>query len=404
MAFFNFKEIGNLKKNLENLCSENEVLNQNFQKVSQENERLKSEKLMIEKCVSDLSLQRDDIQKAVEIAEQQVSENNNKISELNSEKLRLTALKESLSEILIGLENSDIRFNGKKFNAFDYLINSASEEYRESVEIAVEKSCKFDNHKEAVEYVIDEYFSPSAIFVFKDCEGGCMLMEYIGKKTEKVVIPETYRGKKVVSLNKFDMFNGIFSYNTVIREVEILADIQEIPSYTFSYCENLKRITFNESLREIGDYAFAKCRKLEKITLNPELRTIGKYVFTDCDSISSVDFNSKLEVIDEFAFSCCDEIKTLNLPKSLKRLYTLGCPNIREIYFNARDTFLGENPFHYINQYTDFISDESFSSGFYERKESEFVIPKNLTIYCKRGSDACNYALKNGINIRYIDK
>lgn len=63
--------------------------------------------------------------------------------------------------------------------------------------------------------------------------------------------------------------NGTFSYNLMLSEIEIPANVDSIGYSCFRYCTSLTRVTFasGSKLRKIGSSAFSNCTDLHEIDI-----------------------------------------------------------------------------------------------------------------------------------------
>ncbi len=89
---------------------------------------------------------------------------------------------------------------------------------------------------------------------------------------------------------------------TNLKEVKILAPINEIPEQTFKKCTNLSTIELSEGLKTIGENAFNSCTSLNKITLPNGVTTIKRNAFSVCESLTEVVLPASTSNIASFAF------------------------------------------------------------------------------------------------------
>lgn len=97
---------------------------------------------------------------------------------------------------------------------------------------------------------------------------------------ENVMIPETYKGKKVSTI---------------------------LPN-AFKDAENLKTITIPDTITNICEYAFNGCKALSDIVLPNELVDIGDCAFCGCGSLYSIIIPEKVEKIAGGAFYNCNHL------------------------------------------------------------------------------------------------
>ncbi len=141
------------------------------------------------------------------------------------------------------------------------------------------------------------------------------------KDIENVIIPESYKGKKIVGID---------------REA-------------FKDCVKLKSIVLPEGVVEIGDDAFVNCTSLETIQLPNSIEKIGVDAFKNCDSlkyytyqngyylgnrnnnfvtlikgidnsVETFSVNDNCSVIYSGAFDSFSALKNINMPYSIKNI------------------------------------------------------------------------------------
>lgn len=105
-------------------------------------------------------------------------------------------------------------------------------------------------------------------FVFADTGEGYTLCGYYGSAS-RVVIPETYNDKPVVSLEKWAFFN----LDNLVS-VTLPNNLRKIGEDVFADCDNLKHVDFGNGVQEIGFMAFNHCPSLEAISLPDSVETI----------------------------------------------------------------------------------------------------------------------------------
>lgn len=168
-----------------------------------------------------------------------------------------------------------------------------------------------------------------------------------------VVIPETYKGKRVVKIENgaFDDCKNVLSLviPDSVTEVEInalnglrnlqkltapavalssVSKIQKIDTLivtsgeaiaenTVSGWDYLKSVTLPDTLKTIGDLGFAHCELLEQISLPEGLTSIGANAFYNCASIEQFNLPDSVESIGNYAFGKCASLETVSLSKSL---------------------------------------------------------------------------------------
>lgn len=113
---------------------------------------------------------------------------------------------------------------------------------------------------------------------------------------------------------------------------------------------------------------------IESIVLPDTIRKVGQWAFLDCRKLSNVELNEGLEKLDGSAFGSCYSLKELYIPEScFQKFLTDDDPNSKELS---------------IPEYGSDIDRILARSG--------------ITLLCKPGSLAEQYALKQGYPIKHI--
>ena len=92
----------------------------------------------------------------------------------------------------------------------------------------------------------------------------------------------------VEEAQKVHRLNGVFKYNTRIKNLDILKNftgIEKIDNNEFYNCRNLESISLPESIEEIGDNAFMMCRELKDFYYPKTISHIGIGAFENCDKL-----------------------------------------------------------------------------------------------------------------------
>lgn len=117
-------------------------------------------------------------------------------------------------------------------------------------------------------------------------------------------------------------------------------------------------------------------QNIETIILPDTIRKIGQWAFGSCGKLSHVELNEGLEYIDGAAFAGCKSLKELYIPESC---------------------------------FLEFLSDDAHTRELiipeYGSDIDRILAGKTITLLCKPGSLAEQYALKRGYtNIKYIEE
>ena len=152
-----------------------------------------------------------------------------------------------------------------------------------------------------------------------------------------------------------------FSNCIALEQVELPANLEEIPASIFTGCESLQSVVIPDKVKEIGYNAFLECISLESVVLPEGLEIIGRKSFSDCtalqevvfpDSVTtieenafrrceaqaSVTFGTGLTTVGESAFEKCNSLKSVKLPEGVTTLGNSAfglCDAMEEIYVPA---------------------------------------------------------------------
>ena len=141
---------------------------------------------------------------------------------------------------------------------------------------------------------------------------------YTGKE-ENLYIPEKLLGEYTI----VEIGEQAFYGNDTLKNVWILAPIEEISDGAFSRCGQLQCVHSSQSkLRVVGNDAFSYCKNLSFVYLQTQIETIGERAFYNCGQLSSFYFGNSLKSIGQAAFSNCYNLDAVTLPDTLTSLCT----------------------------------------------------------------------------------
>lgn len=95
---------------------------------------------------------------------------------------------------------------------------------------------------------------------------------------------------------------GAFRNQTELQKIVILAEIEDIPRYTFLNCSSLKEIIIPDSVTIIGQNAFEGCTALEHIVIPASVKEIKADAFLNCRALTDVEILNPEAKIDKNAF------------------------------------------------------------------------------------------------------
>lgn len=181
-------------------------------------------------------------------------------------------------------------------------------------------------------YNADKDLESQYDFVYLSKDNGYSISSFYGNSSSEiygknnqtdVVIPEYYKGKKVVSIESY-AFSGCDS----IENLTIGSNIKTIGSYAFNNCSGLTEITLTDNIEQIGEGAFSGCTSLSELTIP----FIGERINTD--SVEKSNFGylfgaTKSDVSKHTVGNSTIQVEVydntdFNIPDSLKKITVLG--------------------------------------------------------------------------------
>ncbi len=129
------------------------------------------------------------------------------------------------------------------------------------------------------------------------------------------IIPETYKGEKVVSLR-----GNTFSNMPFLENVTLPNTITEIRGQAFKNDFNLVSVNIPTNLEYLGGGAFYNCSKIEKIILPDTLTYMGGEVFYGASSLKYVQLSNNLTEIRGSSFENCTSLKSITIPDKVTRI------------------------------------------------------------------------------------
>lgn len=132
---------------------------------------------------------------------------------------------------------------------------------------------------------------------------------------DRVTIPETYKGEKVVGLR-----GNTFSNMFFLKEVSLPDTITFIRGQAFKNCFKLKGVDLPKKLEYLGGGAFYNAKSLEKIVLPDSLTYLGGESFYNNSSLVEVKLSNNLQEIRGDTFSGCNSLLSIEIPDSVTRI------------------------------------------------------------------------------------
>lgn len=142
---------------------------------------------------------------------------------------------------------------------------------------------------------------------------------------ETIVIPDTYKGKPVISIDK-----AAFRKNGTLKHLTIGNNILRIHTNAFEDCKSLLHVNMSSSVNEIGSGAFSGCSALTNIIIPPRVSSLKSGTFAGCTSLHKVVVESQ-DMLDDGTtlpedsersiadgtFAQCDRLSILWIPADI---------------------------------------------------------------------------------------
>lgn len=123
-----------------------------------------------------------------------------------------------------------------------------------------------------------------------------------------------------------------------LEEIVIPAGVTKIGSNCFWSCKSLAGITLPEGLVSVGRSAFKSCTGLTAVKIPASVQEIGEDAFRDCSALKTVEFAGGVALIDEGAFEKCTALEKVELKEGTKTLGSKAfafCDSLKEIHLPA---------------------------------------------------------------------
>lgn len=131
---------------------------------------------------------------------------------------------------------------------------------------------------------------------------------------ESVIIPNTYKGKKVLAVG-MDAFR-----NSKVKNVTLPDTIQIIKAKAFYNCKNIERFEVPRDVTVIRGEAFSNMSSLRAINLPEGLKEIRGGAFAYNEKLKEISLPSTLTYLGGSAFSHCSLITELSVPRGVTEI------------------------------------------------------------------------------------
>lgn len=225
------------------------------------------------------------------------------------------------------------------------------------------------------------------LFTVSCVDEGVEIVGYGGEgESEKLIIPNTIRGKlvvgigarafsekKIVSVYFPETVRYIkgeaFSKCIELETVKLPEKLESLGRNTFRDCENIRSIVIPGTVAEIPSACFANCKRLSNVILNNGLAKIGASAFADT-AIDNIIIPNSVSWIGRWAFATVSTKRNMDFQKALKGInfVILNSDNIV-----IETSALGNKPSIYCRQQS-YIWRLARASGCAVKQLSEYVL------------------------------
>jgi hypothetical protein len=123
---------------------------------------------------------------------------------------------------------------------------------------------------------------------------------------ETIVIPDTYKGKPVISIDQ-----KAFANNSTMKHLTLGNNILRIHEYAFENCTALLHVTMSSTVNEINAGAFSGCTSLTNIIIPPRVTVLHPSTFERCTSLTKVVIEST-DMLDDGASTTNQVARTIS--------------------------------------------------------------------------------------------
>ena len=230
---------------------------------------------------------------------------------------------------------------------------------------------------------------------------------------------------------------GAFNGCRAMTSVKLLDGTQTVGNSAFGGCAGIVSVDLAKTVKTVGSSAFSGCTSLVSVTThyNDTVEwsgSIGASAFSECTSLTSVELSGSIKSLGNELFSGCSALKTLTIPEGVTSLgyYMIrgtgissitipstvassgmaaqygyntnsngalaGCTTLNEVIFAQGMTKI-PNYICASNNQTSYIERVYIPPSVSEVGGYAFYKCDKMTIYCKDGSYAKQYAVDNNI-------
>lgn len=167
-----------------------------------------------------------------------------------------------------------------------------------------------------------------------------------------ILIPHTYKGRPVVSIDSMAFYE-----NYGLHGVQIPESVIEIGRNAFRDCSNLKEVTFvgNSKLEQIWQSAFQECKSLISIEIPESVTWIGEAAFAECTSLKQVLIPEGITMIAHHTFADCTSLVQITIPNSvlvIEESAFFNCTDLEQVIVGQGVTEIQKETFFNCNSLT----------------------------------------------------
>ena len=153
--------------------------------------------------------------------------------------------------------------------------------------------------------------------IYEKVDGGYAVRYYLYGLTnyKTVVIPDTYKNSKIVSLR-----GNTFSNMYFLESVKLPDTITEIRGQAFKNCRSLTNVNIPSKLEYLGGGAFYNVIKIDNIILPDTLTFLGGESFRGASSLRTIKLSNNLTEIRGDTFSYCYSLQSIVIPDKVTRI------------------------------------------------------------------------------------
>ena len=222
---------------------------------------------------------------------------------------------------------------------------------------------------------------------------------WFGRK--KLVVPATYKNKKVVKLEKIEanclrelvisegietISDNALSYNARMSKVTLPDSLKYLGAYSFANTQ-ISSITIPQSVTSIGEGALRGCNRLKNMTVandNPVYHSSGNCIIETASktlvfgcAVSTIPSDGSVTSISSYAFFGYTDLENITIPDSITSIGSSAFSNTK--YYNDEKNNW-QHGVLYIGKHL--IKSKTNNTGSYEIKQGTLIISDSAFLDC----------------------